>query len=86
MCGAVPGECWDLKKVPECRGSRGSRGVQGGSRGSSESGGVQGGPEASGVARLLRSNIQDFVQGKLLRVPPFGACRGPPPLAAISRW
>ena len=34
------------------------------------------------MASLLRSNIQDFVQevpvGQSLRVPPFGACRGPP--------
>ena len=32
------------------------------------------------MARLLRSYIQDFVQeeDKWRRVPPFGACRGPP--------
>ena len=35
------------------------------------------------MASLLRSDIQDFVQevpaGQMARVPPFGACRGPPP-------
>ena len=77
----LQGGLWGVgvQAVQGCLG--GSRGLGGVSGGSGQKHEKTRKTLRSCMARLLRSNIQDFMQdapvGKWLRVPPFSACRAP---------